>query len=102
VKRSPINRVSSKRRRENAQRKAAMIERFGPPETWHCSAPMFMDTHCYGEIHGHEILKRSRGGSITDMDNVVLLCDFHNGVVEDQPEAAHREGLARHSWENDD
>jgi hypothetical protein len=36
------------------------------------------------------------------MDNVVLLCDFHNGLVEDFPDHAHREGLARHSWENDD
>ena len=101
MKRSPINRVSSKRKRENAQRKVAMTEKFGDPETWTCQAAMFMDVRCYGEIHGHEILKRSRGGSITDMDNVVLLCDYHNGLVEDYPEKAHDAGLARHSWETE-
>ena len=101
MKRTPIRRLSDKRRKENAERKRAMLEKFGPKDKWRCQGAMFMDVRCYGAVHGHEILKRSRGGSITDMDNVVLLCDFHNGLVEDYPEQAHEAGLAQHSWETE-
>jgi hypothetical protein len=56
-------------------------------------------TRCFGGVNGHELLKRSRGGSITDMENVTLLCDFHNSFVEMHPSVSHEMGLAKHSWE---
>ena len=45
------------------------------------------------------MVKRSRGGSIVDMDNVVLLCDTHNQWVEDFPREAEQIGLSKHGWE---
>ena len=54
---------------------------------------------CLGDVNGHEIVKRSQGGSIVDMDNVVLLCNKHNLWVEDNPLEAHTLGLMRHLWE---
>jgi 5-methylcytosine-specific restriction endonuclease McrA len=47
----------------------------------------------------HELLKRSRGGSITDRDNCITACTFCNGAVEDYPIEAHLRGFAKHSWE---
>jgi hypothetical protein len=47
----------------------------------------------------HEVKKRSRGGSITDPDNIKLLCRPHHDWTEDQPEEAHRMGFLKHSWE---
>lgn len=107
MKRSRIRPVSDKRKALNAERKILMEEKFGPREEWRCSFADFggenlafvaLWTHG-GAVNGHEILKRSRGGSITDMENVVLLCDVHNSWVEDNPALATRMGLAAHSWE---
>ena len=104
MKRSPVNRISQKRQAEMQLRKSLMEETFGPRETWRCTFWLYRSTLmepslCHGNVNGHELLKRSRGGSITDMNNVVLLCDFHNGWCEDHPSDAHDMGLARHSWE---
>ncbi len=95
------------------ERRKNLRETFGFPEDWKC---WFKGDHwricavirdgetitipeCLGEVHGHELKKRSQGGSITDMANVVLLCDFHNEWVEREPHAAQSLGLVRHSWE---
>jgi hypothetical protein len=99
MKRSRINPISKKRQRQNAERKAAMLEVFGPREGWKCQL-RGKYLACFGDINGHELLKRSRGGSITDMTNVVLLCNVHNSWVEDYPELAYDLGLAKHSWED--
>ena len=100
MKRSRPKPVSDRRRGENAERARLLLQRFGPKDHWSCGygAPAF----CFGPVNGHEILKRSRGGSILDMDNVVLLCDYHNGWCEDHPLLAHEMGLARHAWERDE
>jgi hypothetical protein len=96
MKRTRVNPVSRKRQAKNAERKRLMLERFGPQEEWRC---LLADPQCFGAVNGHELLKRSRGGSITDMDNVVLLCNYHNTWVEDYPEEANKMGLSKHSWE---
>lgn len=102
--------VSNKRRSENIERLALMVDKFGPPDMWRCRFDDFrrrqplvnvqkQDRECWGTVAGHEILKRSRGGSILDMDNVTTLCTYHNGYVEDHPYAANRLGLALHNWD---
>jgi len=116
MKRSRVNPVSQERLFDNASRKRLLEEAFGPQDEWECKFSTFLgvavvegvDTSswklaaCYGPVHGHEILKRSRGGSITDMQNVVLLCNFHNGWIEDFPKEAHAMGLSKHAWEVSD
>lgn len=99
MKRSPLRPVSKKRAKANVERRKVLIEKYGLPDTWSCELQAIIGTTCAGAIHGHELLKRSRGGSITDPDNIMLACDFHNGWVEDFPSLASELGLSKHSWE---
>jgi hypothetical protein len=96
VKRSPVNQISQKRRKLMRERRAMLDETFGPKEEWQCSIPPMGITYwgeCYGEVNGHELRKRSAGGSITDPENVVLLCNHHNQMVENRPIEARALGL---------
>ena len=80
-----------------------MEQHFGPRESWVCEGRGVIDTPCFGPINGHEVKSRSRYGSdksLLDMDNIKLLCNYHNGWVEDNPQLAHELGLAKHSWED--
>lgn len=100
--RKPLRPVSEKRRAENVERQKLMLEKFGPREEWRCQFPQIDNGFgwgCFGDVNGHEVLKRSRGGSITDMENVVLACQYHNEWVENNPVKAHELGLAAHNWE---
>lgn len=104
MKRSRLRPVSEKRRAENVERQKLMLEKFGPREEWRCKLrddPLAQGVlgPCFGEVNGHEIVKRSRGGSIVDMEIVVLLCNAHNDAVEMHPKESARMGLAAHSWE---
>lgn len=99
--------MSDKRRAVNAERKEILERHFGPRENWRCCFHRYLRglrvgdeiLRCYGPVNGHELLKRSRGGSILDVTNITLLCQFHNGWVEDNPKEAEALGLAKHSWE---
>lgn len=43
---------------------------------------------------GHEVLSRGRGGSITDRNNIALLCRLCHTWVTDNPASAEVEGWA--------
>ncbi len=45
----------------------------------------------------HEILPRARGGSITDEENCVLVCRFHNEELTLEPDWGYQLGLLKHS-----
>ena len=53
---------------------------------------------CFGPLTVHHLLKASQGGKYT-AKNLVTLCAYHNGFVEDQPTMAWNEGLVIRSWE---
>lgn len=104
MRRTRLNPRSKKRTAENIERARLMEEKFGPREEWCCklrndALAIGVLGPCFGPVNGHEILKRSRGGSILDMQNVVLLCNGHNESVESHPTESARMGLAQHSWE---
>ena len=103
MKRSQLRPVSKKRLEVNRQRKAKMVAHFGDPRTWKCQIGILIGTKCFGEVHGHEILSRSRAGrtdeNLLDISNIVLACDYHNGWIEDNPKKAHELGLTIHAWE---
>ena len=103
MKKRQLRRMSLERLNENRLRREKLEERFGPRSEWTCSVigrPHHSEMgECFGPINGHELRKRSQGGSITDMNNVILLCNYHNGWVEDHPLAARRLGLTLNSWE---
>jgi hypothetical protein len=106
-KQTRIKPVSKRRRQVSPQRARALEARFGPQEWWRCLVrddSRLFDAmgECFGSVHGHEILKRSRAGrtnaNLLNMDKVVLLCHHHNGWVENFPIEANELGLADH-WE---
>ena len=104
MKRSPLRPVSPRRRALNAERRRLLEARYGKRNSWRCfvkDRPQMLALMgpCFGPVDGHETLKRSRGGSIVDLDIIVMLCAHHNGWVEDNPQTAHALGLADHGWE---
>lgn len=74
-------------KRRNIVRKL-LVDR---PVCQRCSADRSQDIH--------EIKSRARGGSITDMENLVALCRNCHSWVTQNPEAAHEQGWLLHSWE---
>jgi len=44
------------------------------------------------ELNGHELLSRGQGGSILDLDNIVLVCNPCNTWVEDNPRESAEQG----------
>jgi len=93
VKRTRLKPQSAKRRRENRERRKAMIAAFG--ESPRCRFPA-----CTRPADdAHEILSRARGGSITDPANVAPLCRVHHTFVTEHPAEAERLGLSLPSWD---
>ena len=57
--------------------------------------------NCRGYAEGiHERQKRSQGGSVVDLANLMSACNVCNGWVEDNPKEARRLGLMVHAHEN--
>lgn len=82
----PIKPVSSKRARENRQRAAMLREKYGP-------APVLCERCRQAEATDpHEIVPRSKLGSITDPENVRAICRDCHIWIHANPEAAKAEG----------
>ena len=47
----------------------------------------------------HELKSRARGGSITDLDNLVALCRTCHNWVTQNPKEAKEQGWLKNSWE---
>lgn len=47
----------------------------------------------------HELKSRARGGSITDVENLVTLCRACHNWVTTHPAEATAQGWLKHSWE---
>lgn len=92
MKRTPLRQVSSNRARENGQRAKAM-EIVRARDGGRCRGLNILPEKCFGDLHGHELKKSSAGGSRIDPANVILLCDFHNGWIEIEPDLAHALGF---------
>jgi hypothetical protein len=111
LSRARVKPISVKRKNDNVLRAEMMEAKYGP-RPWRC---MFFDyagnvfqasdaiAQCHGEVNGHEIIKASqwRAGRLVP-SNVITLCNFHNGFVEDFPDKAHKLGLMKHEWERHD
>jgi hypothetical protein len=83
MKRSRVKPVSDKRHKENIERRKMMMDvRYRDVD---CQAKGVIPAPCHGPLNGHELRKTSAGGSRVDPDNVILLCDFHNGWCENHP-----------------
>jgi hypothetical protein len=88
----PIRPVSAARAAENRQRRA-VLDQLAQTQPW-CSARV--PDVCTGRAQdGHELLRRSQGGSITDPNNVVGVCRPCHGWIGEHPAQAVARGLAR-------
>ena len=47
----------------------------------------------------HELKSRARGGSITEVDNLVALCRSCHNWVTQNPKEAKEQGWLKNSWE---
>lgn len=105
MKRSRVNPMSDKRHAENVQRREAMI-RVRNRDGHECvgakfipqSVTSYLPEPCFGPLNGHEIITRADGGSITDPNNIVLLCDFHNGWCDLNYDDAKARGFREPRW----
>ncbi len=86
--RTPIRKVSAKRRKLALARKAC-IAAVRERSHGQCQWPGCVRTGA----HCHEILPRSAGGSITDPDNCAWLCIDHHGLCHSRPHLASYLGL---------
>lgn len=94
VRRTPLAQVSQKRARENRKR-AKVIRQANPDGAPVCAVP-WCDR--IGDSP-HEPMTRARGGSITNPDNIVMVCWPHNQELTLEPEWGYSLGLLKHSWE---
>lgn len=86
MRRVPLNPVSGKRRAENRERTAALAPlRAAQPWCSRCGATGVA-------LDAHELLSRARGGSITNLANIVLLCRADHTWVTEHPVEAAAEG----------
>lgn len=74
MKRSRLKPVSNKRRKQNEQRRAVLHAAFGSHPPCMLCGPLRafgVETGCDGRAtDADEVLRRSAGGSITDVDNI--------------------------------
>lgn len=124
MKRSPMNRQSPKKVAEQAQRRE-LVEALQRAGLWECQIGLTLGRALYLTVeelplgpHGevsigvggcqgvpsglHERRKRSSGGSLTVLANLLTACSPCNLWVEDHPEVAHLLGLVvrpgDHEW----
>ena len=83
-----MRQVSLKRELENRKRRRVIAELYAEsPWCARCGRASLM-------LDGHELLSRARGGSITNPDNIVLLCRPCHSHITTHPDVAELEGWA--------
>ena len=87
MKRSPIRSQSAKRAREQRQRVAMLRE---------IEADQEICQRCHSDraSQAHEYLRRSQGGSITEIEGIALICFECHRFITEHPRQAVAEGWA--------
>lgn len=88
--RSRLPAVSEKRREAWPAERAERAAVFARDKR--CQLVDTIAGRCFGALTAHHLLKASGGGKY-ERSNLVTLCAFHNGWVEDHPAEAARLGL---------
>jgi len=98
MKRTPLKRtgsiapVSKRRQHENRLRRQT-VERLVEERGVMCQARL---PRCdWLAVDAHEVLARSAGGSITDADNIILVCRSCHDRIGSHPQEATRLGLRK-------
>jgi hypothetical protein len=90
-----INPISAKRAAGTSDR-AAEREAAFDRDGWLCrlASTYAQSGPCFGVLTPHHLVKASQGGPY-QRENLVALCAYHNGWVEDHPTQARALGLVR-------
>ena len=86
--RKPLKPVSDKRKAENRQRSKVLAE-------LKAKFPMCQRCHERPSVDGHELKRRSAAGSITDENNIRMVCRMCHEWIGMHPVEAIKEGFAR-------
>ena len=97
MKRTPLRRVSKKRQAENAKRRAVLHATYGTHPRCQLCEPL----HAHGIFTGcdgwaddaDEVLRRSAGGSITDVTNIRPVGRLCHRFATEHPAAMREWGL---------
>jgi 5-methylcytosine-specific restriction endonuclease McrA len=94
MKRSPINRVSKRRRQRDRDYPAQRMEVWSRADGL-CEATEDPDTDLLCGEEGTEVHHRAGRGGIDPhrLDNLVLLCRYHHDYAHQHPSWAYRVGL---------
>jgi hypothetical protein len=100
----PLNQRSEKRIKEDRERekaKAVVRQRArGGCEARGVFGRNWPDVPCRGPFDFHEVLTRARGGSISDPENILMVCRNHHDWITDHPIESAAVGLVRNSWDD--
>lgn len=90
---------SPKRRKANRERRKIvqqLREQVNGCQFPHQNTPI----RCFGALEPHEPLTRGRGGSITDPNNILMLCHNSHQWVTTHPVEAKELEMVKNSWES--
>lgn len=96
LRRTAIRAVSAKARARQRARADVLRQLVDARGAW-CEA--LLDGCDRIACDGHELKRRSQGGSTVDPDNVLLLCRPCHRYVTEHPAEAVRIGLAKWGWQ---
>ena len=88
LRRKGIRPVSAKRRAENAERARVLAALLA-------ANPMCRRCHVRPAVDGHELTPRSKGGSVTDPENIRMVCRTCHDAIHAHPLQARAEGWLR-------
>lgn len=94
----PLNPQSKKRQKANKERRkivTGLREQVTGCQFPHHKHPI----RCFGALEPHEPLTRGRGGSITDPNNILMLCHNSHQWVTGHPIEAKELDMVKNSWE---
>lgn len=94
MNRKPIRPRSKKREHLYATERRKLVADLlrGDPLCERCGSSYATDVH--------EIKTRARGGSITDRDNLALLCRYCHSFITQNPAQGKAEGFLKNSWDD--
>ena len=93
MQRKPIPKRSRKTATKYRTERIPIVKQLlaGNPPCQRCKSAIATDVH--------EIKSRARGGSITDLTNLAVLCRPCHSWITTNPKQATEDGWLKHSWE---
>ena len=98
-------RYRSKKKEEEYVKRRKMVKLLIEERQWCEACPVFAQNDGVAvykrnqSCDVHEIIRRSQGGSILDIENLMCVCRPCHTRIGNYPQLAFDLGLAKHGWE---